>query len=54
MVFLEESEGVFGVAGWFQGELSTGINNIVNGSILLSESMTRLTRFRQTSKGGQK
>lgn len=54
MVFLEESDGVFGVAGWFQGEFSTRINNIVNGSIPLSESMRRLARFRKTSKGGQK
>lgn len=54
VVFLEESEGAFCVAGWFQGKLSTGINNIVNGSILLSESMTRFVRLRQTSKGGQK
>lgn len=53
-VFLEENEGIFGVVGGFRGKSSISINNMVSGSILLSRFMTRLARFRKTSKGGQK
>ena len=45
VVFLEESEGVFSVAGGFQGKFSIGRNNMVSGNILLSEFIDQIRQI---------
>ena len=42
VVFLEESEGIFNVVGGFQGKFSVDENNMVSGSMPLSEFIDQI------------